>query len=167
MIMSSAETTIPPSEAASVRRSILVAATQAHAFAVFTAGFGSWWPLESHHIGLQPARSAVIEPRVGGRWFEQGIDGSECRWGRVLVWEPPARLVLCWQLSAEFRYDPELHTEIEIRFIAEAERSTRVELEHRGLEAYGEAAQRMRSAFDSENGWAGILQNYAAAAGGT
>lgn len=146
-----------------VVKSTVVRASAAHAFAVFTGKFGAWWPLDSHHIGEAAAATAIIEPRAGGRWFERGVDGRECDWGRVLAWEPPTRLLLQWQLDSEFAFDPKLHTEVEVRFIAEAADRTRVEIEHRLLERYGDQTERMRSAFDSERGWSGMLSCFAAA----
>ena len=92
------------------------------------------------------------------------MDGSECDWGRVLAWEPPHRLVLAWEISARWQHDATLRTEVEVRFIAEAPERTRLVLEHRLLERYGDQAATMRGIFDSENGWAGILQRYAAVA---
>jgi uncharacterized protein YndB with AHSA1/START domain len=148
-----------------VRKTIVVNVPQAHAFLVFTEKHGSWWPLASHHIGAQAAQTAILEPRAGGRWYERGVDGSECDWGRVLVWDPPQRLVLSWEIGADWKHDSSLSTEVEVRFIAEGPRTTRVELEHRDLERFGEKAQAMRSAFDSEGGWTGILQLFGAAAG--
>ena len=118
---------------APVRKTLQVKASQARAFEVFTAGFARWWPA-SHSIGKSPLKDAIMEPQVGGRWYERGEDGSECDWGRVLAWEPPARLVLSWQLSAQWKFDPDLRTEVEVRFIPEGDRLTRVEFEHRGLE---------------------------------
>jgi hypothetical protein len=85
---------------------VQVEAPQPHAFDVFTSRFGSWWPME-HHIGSEPAVDVIIEPRVGGRWFERAADGSECEWGRVLEWDAPERIVLAWQLNPEFDYDPD------------------------------------------------------------
>jgi len=104
------------------------------------------------------------EPRVGGRWYERGDDGSTCDWGRVLVWEPPSRLVLSWDVSADWQYDPELKTEIEIRFIAAGEDGTRVELEHRKLDRYGARREEMRRIFDSEGDWGRLLAMFAARA---
>jgi hypothetical protein len=148
----------------SARIEITVEAGQAHAFRVFTEQFATWWPLASHHIGAQPAATAVMEPRVGGRWFEEAADGTVCLWGKVRVWEPPARLVLVWQINADWTYDPSFETEIEVRFIADAVGRTRVELEHRGLEAFGARAGEMRSVFLSPGGWNGLLGAFAESA---
>lgn len=147
-----------------VRHSVTVQAPPDRAFAVFTAAMSSWWPLHSHTIGRQPATAAVIEPRTGGRWFERAADGSECDWGRVLAWEPPHRVVLSWEISSDWHHDPSINTEIEVRFHPEEPDGTRVELEHRGLEAYGDGAEQMRATFDSPGGWAGLLARFAAAA---
>jgi uncharacterized protein YndB with AHSA1/START domain len=148
-----------------VRKTVVVQAPQAHVFKVFVERHGAWWPLQSHHIGAQPAETAIIEPRAGGRWFERAGDGSECQWGEVLVWEPPHRVVLRWGIGADWKYDLALKTEVELRFVAESPHRTRVELEHRHLERYGDQAAAMRARFDSEGGWAGILQRFAQAAG--
>ncbi len=156
--------TNPPQTALSVNKSILVDAPQAHAFAVFTEQQGSWWPLATHHIGKAVAQTAVVEPRAGGRWFERGVDGSECDWGHVLVWEPPHRVVLGWEIDAEWRNDPSLKTEVEVRFVPVGPHSTRVELEHRHLESYAGKAEHMRAGLDSEGGWTQILKLFAAAA---
>ena len=96
-----------------VSRTITVACPRELAFRVFTERMASWWPLATHHIGAVPAATVVIEPRLGGRWFERGTDGSECPWGRVLAWEPPTRLALAWQISADWAYDAALETTIE------------------------------------------------------
>jgi uncharacterized protein YndB with AHSA1/START domain len=147
-----------------VRQSIVVQAPQERAFAVFTEGMGSWWPLDSHVIGEKPVADAVMEPRAGGRWFERSQSGSECDWGRVLAWEPPHRVVLAWEISPDWRYDPDIHTEVEVRFHAEGDGRTRVELEHRGLESFGERAQEMRGVFDSDGGWRMLLGRFAESA---
>jgi uncharacterized protein YndB with AHSA1/START domain len=139
-----------------VRKSITVEAPVAHVFRTFTARQNEWWP-RGHHIGGCEKFTAIVESRAGGRWFERGDDGSECDWGRVLVWEEPNRIVLAWNLNAEWRYDPNLHTEVEVRFTAETPRRTRVDLEHRGLENFGEKAAAMRDTFDSPDAWAGNL----------
>ena len=148
---------------APVRKTLLVKAGQVRAFEVFTTGMGRWWPA-SHSIGKSPQKDAVMEPRTGGRWFERGEDGTECDWGRVLVWEPPSRVVLAWQISAEWKFDPGLQTEVEVRFIAEGPKLTRVEFEHRNLERYGDKAEAVRKSISSDGGWPGLLAAYAAAA---
>jgi uncharacterized protein YndB with AHSA1/START domain len=148
-----------------VRKSVTVAAPLAIAFEVFTARIESWWPMATHKIGQADCAAVVMEPRAGGRWYERGTDGTECDWGRVLAWEPPHRVVLAWQLNAQFAFDPALHTEVEVRFSTIDARSTRVELEHRGLEAYGALAGRMAETFGSVEGWNGMLEHYAAVAG--
>ena len=148
---------------APVRKSVRVSAAPARAFEVFTAGFARWWP-RSHTIGKVPQKEAVIEPRAGGRWYERGEDGSECEWGKVLVWEPPTRVVLGWQLDPDFRFDPNVVTEVEVRFIAEGEGATRVELEHRNLERFGERGEVLREKVGSPNGWSKLLEEFAACA---
>ena len=149
-----------------VRKSITVEADQQRAFAVFTERHGAWWPA-AYHVGNVEYETAVIEPFAGGRWYERGVDGSESVWGHVLVWEPPRRLVLAWQISADWQFDAKLRTEIEVRFEPDGENRTRVELEHRHFDGFGARAAEMRAIFDSggvpgaPQGWAGILRAYA------
>lgn len=145
-----------------VSHTLTVEAPIERAFAVFTAGFASWWP-RSHHIGETDLVDAIIEPRPGGRWYERNADGSECDWGHVIAWEPPRRVLLAWQLDADWRYDPDLITEVDVRFEADGER-TRVTFEHRHLERMGERAEEVRRSVDSPEGWRGILAAYAEAA---
>jgi uncharacterized protein YndB with AHSA1/START domain len=147
---------------APVRKSIVVKAPQARAFEVFTARFGDWWP-KSHHIATADMADGIIEPREGGRWYEKGVDGSECDWGKVLKWEPPSRLVLSWHLNSKFQIDETVDSEVDVRFIAEGADLTRVELEHRIAAA---DAQGIRAAVDAPNGWTTLLSLYAEAAGG-
>jgi len=153
-------------EAGTVQRSITVDASQEHAFVVFTREMTSWWPIDSHHIGEKDMERAVMEEKAGGRWFERAGDGTECEWGRVLEWEPPDRVVLAWHLTADWQYDPNpaASSEIEVRFIAESATTTRVELEHRGLEVYGARADEVRAAIGGEGGWSGLLQRFKEAA---
>jgi uncharacterized protein YndB with AHSA1/START domain len=148
---------------APVRRSIAVKAAPDKAFTVFATRIGDWWP-RSHSIGKSPQADVRLEPKAGGRWYEIGTDGSECPWGHVIAWEPPLRLLLAWQIGANWQYDPTLVTEVEIRFTARPEGGTLVELEHRLLERYGEAAEAVRTNIDSEGGWAGILALFAGVA---
>ena len=148
----------------SVQKTIDVDAAQEVAWRVFTEKMGTWWPLAYYKIGKANALDAVIEPRVGGRWYERGDDGSTCQWGSVLAWEPPSRLVLSWDISADWHYDPTLNTEIEVQFNAEGSDRTRVELEHRHLDRYGARRDEMRRIFDSEGDWGKFLELFARAA---
>jgi uncharacterized protein YndB with AHSA1/START domain len=151
-------------DANSVRKVVSVQAPQLVAWRVFTEQMGVWWPLASYKIGKANAADAVIEPRVGGRWYERGDDGSMCQWGSVLTWEPPLRLVLSWDISADWQYDPTLNTEIELRFTADGSDRTRVELEHRHLDRYGARRDEMRAIFDTEGDWGRLLEAFARAA---
>jgi len=144
-----------------VRKSVTVAAPLAVAFEVFTAQIEAWWPMASHHIGEAACAAVVIEPRRGGRWFERGVDGSECDWGHVLHWDAPNRVTLMWQLSAQFKFDPSIETEVDVCFTALDAGTTRVDLEHRCLDAYGADAEAMRETFGSPNGWNGMLEHFA------
>src|SRR5262245_18039383 len=145
-----------------VRKEITVETSQTRAFNVVTQEHGALWPLATNHIGGAPAETAIIEPRAGGRWFERAADGTECDWGRVRVWDPPGRLVLSWQISASWKHDPALDTEVEVRFVALGPALTRVELEHRRLENFGADAEKMRATFDSDGAWIGLLRECAA-----
>lgn len=148
----------------SVRKVVLVQAPQTIAWRVFTEEMGTWWPLANYKIGSARAVDAVIEPFIGGRWYELGEDGSTCDWGEVLSWEPPSRLVLSWDIGADWKYDKNLKTEIELRFIVQDRDSTRVELEHRHLDRYGDRRDEMRRIFDTEGDWGRFLQLFADAA---
>ena len=149
-----------------VRKELLVEAGKAKAFHVFTAEFGRWWPLVSHHIGAKSAETAIIEPFVNGRWYERAMDGTECDWGRVLVWDPPSQIVLSWNISSSWRFDASLLTEVDVKFEMVTSERTRVVLEHRHLDRYGSDAEKMRTIFDDEGGWSGILRHYQAQAAG-
>src|SRR5262249_24481149 len=159
------EQTVRESDQANcLRKVVSVNASPEVSWRVFTEKMSTWWPLTTHKIGKANAVEAVMEPRVGGRWYERGDDGSTCDWGRVLSWEPHSRLVLSWQISADWQYDPNLKTEVEVRFISEGKDGTRVELEHRHLDRYGARRDEMRGIFDSEGGWSGLLASFARAA---
>jgi uncharacterized protein YndB with AHSA1/START domain len=148
----------------SVRKTINVEAAQEVAWRVFTEKMGTWWPLAYYKIGKANALDAVIEPHVGGRWYERGDDGSISQWGSVLAWEPPSRLVLSWDISADWQYDPTLKSELEVRFKADGSNRTRVELEHRCLDRFGTRRDEMRRIFDTEGDWGRFLQAFARAA---
>jgi uncharacterized protein YndB with AHSA1/START domain len=151
------------SEQAVVRKTVTVKASVEHAFQVFTEGYDSWWP-RTHHIGKAPMQKAIIETREGGRCYSTQTDGTECDWGRVLVWDPPRRLVLAWQITHEWGYEPELakSSEVDIRFTPESGGHTRVDLEHRHFERHGAGASSMRTAVDSPSGWGGLLDLFKA-----
>ena len=161
--MMTEQTMSSESDPNSVRKVVSVKASPAVAWRVFTEKMSTWWPLADYKIGKAKAVEAVIEPRAGGRWYERGEDGSTCDWGRVLAWEPDSRLVLSWDISADWQPDPTLKTEIEVRFIAEGKDGTRVELEHRHLDRYGARRDEMRRIFQTEGDWGRLLQMFARA----
>jgi uncharacterized protein YndB with AHSA1/START domain len=142
-----------------VRSMTTVAVSQQRAFEVFTAQFGDWWPKE-YSIGEADMADFIVEPKAGGRWYEVGVDGTECDTGRVSAFEPPERLVLAWHLDGHWQYDPdpEHASEVEVRFIAETPTSTRIELEHRGFERHGAGAQAVHDGVD--RGWSYCLELY-------
>ncbi len=144
-----------------VRKTITVEAPAAIAFRVFTDSMDRWWPRSGHHISPAGLKQAVLEGREGGRWYEVDINGTECDWGRVLEWDPPTRLVLAWQIDATWHYNPHLVTEVEIQFVAEGPDRTRVELEHRNLERFGDAMENIRAGLDL--GWHNLLAAFAQA----
>jgi uncharacterized protein YndB with AHSA1/START domain len=148
----------------SVRKVMSVRAPREVAWRVFTEQMGTWWPLTAYKIGKANAVDAIIEPHAGGRWYERGEDGSTCNWGSVLSWEPPSRLVLTWDITADWQYDPDLNTEIEVRFVAESNDVTRVELEHRKLDRYGPRRDEMRRIFETDGDWGRLLAMFAARA---
>lgn len=151
-----------------VAKAIVVEVPRVQAFEFFIRQ-EVWWPVRTHHLAEPPLETVILEPFEGGRWFERGHDGRECDWGTVLVWEPPRRIVVTWQVGPGWVHepDPTKASEIEVRFLAESQQRTRIELEHRHLERYGERAEQMRSILDGPGGAAGVLRAYAAQFGGT
>jgi uncharacterized protein YndB with AHSA1/START domain/uncharacterized damage-inducible protein DinB len=149
-------TTTP--QTSTVQRHVTVKAGLEHAFEVFTAGFDTWWP-RGHHIGKKPLQKAVIEPRAGGRCFGREADGTECQWGTVTTWEPPNQLVIAWQIDPNWQFDPDLlkASEVEVRFTAEPDGTTRVALEHRHLERHGKDFEKVRVGIAGPGGWGGLL----------
>jgi uncharacterized protein YndB with AHSA1/START domain len=146
----------------SVAASVEVEAPIERAFHVFTDDIGSWWD-PTHHILEGELESMVFEPRVGGHVYDRGTDGSECRWARVLVYEPPHRLVFSWDISTRWRLETDLETtsEVEVRFIAQGPDRTLVELEHRHLDRHGEGWEQMRAAVGSDGGWPAGMRAFA------
>ena len=147
---------------ASVRTQIVVEAPIERAFQVFTEDFGSFKPPEHNILGVDLAET-VFEPREGGHLYDRGVDGSECRWARVLAYEPPNRVVISWDINPQWQIETDLDktSEVEVRFIAEAPERTRVELEHRNLDRHGEGWEQERDGVGSEGGWPLYLRRFA------
>jgi uncharacterized protein YndB with AHSA1/START domain len=146
-----------------VRRQILVNAPISEAFKVFTERFGDFKPRE-HNLLQAAIAETVFEPRVGGHIYDRAVDGSECRWARILAFEPPNRVVFSWDISPRWQIETnaDLTSEVEVRFFAETPERTRVELEHRNLDRHGYGWESVRDGVDKEAGWALYLQRYAA-----
>jgi uncharacterized protein YndB with AHSA1/START domain len=151
-----------------VTTSIVVEAPLDTAFTVFTEDIASWWPPE-HHILQAPLAAMVFDPEVGGNVYDVGTDGSECRWARVLAYEPPQRVVFSWDISLEWQVetDPDKTSEVEVRFIPEGESRTRVELEHRHIHRHGDGWEAIRDAVGSPEGWGAGLRRFASQAAHT
>lgn len=145
-----------------IQRQIVVPATPERAFEVFTADMTRWWP-PKHHIGSAPIAEIMVEPHEGGRWYTRHEDGSETQTGHVVAWEPPHRLVLTWQINAQWSYDSTLITTVEIRFVEDAPGRTRVELVHRDLDRFGPEAERMHQVFSAPDAWPATLEAFAGA----
>ncbi len=148
---------VPP-----VKRYVIVEAPIERAFEVFTKEFGRFKPAEHNLLAVKIAET-IFEPRVGGYLYDRGIDGSECRWARVLAYEPPRRVLLGWNISPRWQIetDPDKCSEWEVRFIAETPQRTRVEIEHRKMERHGAGWESMRDGIGGEQGWPLYLQRYA------
>lgn len=152
-----------PTADTGVRKQIVVAAPVERAFNVFTEQFDRIKPREHNLLGVDIAET-VFEPRVGGHVYDRGVDGTICRWARVLTYEPPHRLIISWDISPRWQIetDPNRSSEVEVRFISEAPDRTRVELEHRHLDRHGAGWESEREAVDSEGGWTVYLQRFLA-----
>jgi uncharacterized protein YndB with AHSA1/START domain len=148
--------------AAPVTETIIVDAPIERAFETFTVDIGSWWPAGHHNLRAELAEM-VFEPREGGHIIDRGVDGTECRWARVLAYDPPTRVVFSWDIALDWTIetDPARTSEVEVRFVAEADARTRVELEHRGIERHGDGWESMHSAVGSPNGWLLGLESFA------
>ena len=146
----------------SVTASIVVEAPIERAFSVFTEGFGRFKPPEHNMLEAEIAET-VFEAREGGSIYDRGVDGSECRWARVLAFERPNRVVFSWDISPQWRpeTDPEKASEVEVRFVAEGPERTRVELEHRNLERHGAGWEGVRDGVAADGGWPLYLRRFA------
>ncbi|MFZ0972321.1 MAG: SRPBCC family protein [Solirubrobacteraceae bacterium] len=147
---------------ATVRRSIVVEAPIGVAFKVFTEQFDRIKPREHNLLSVE-IEETVFERRVGGYLYDRGVDGSECRWGRVLAYEPPHRLVISWDISPRWEVEADLErtSEVEVRFVAESEDRTRVQLEHRNLDRHGDDWPTLRDGIGGDGGWPLYLQRFA------
>ena len=154
--MSTQSTTAP------VRTQVVVEAPIRRAFDVFTQDMVSWWPAD-HHLLEGELAEMVFEARVGGRIYDRNADGGECTWARVLAYEPPDRLVFSWDITPQWQLetDPSRASEVEVRFVAETDARTRVELEHRALERHSDGWERMSEVVASPDGWPKTLESYA------
>jgi uncharacterized protein YndB with AHSA1/START domain len=151
-----------PASATSIRHEVVVEAPIERAFAVFTGDFGAFKPRDHNMLAVDIAET-VFEPRVGGHIFDRGVDGSECRWARVLAYEPPDRVVFSWDISPRWQIETDVDksSEVEVRFTAEGPERTRVELEHRNLDRHGDGWEAVREGVDSGDGWPLYLRRYA------
>jgi len=145
-----------------VRKSLRVRSNAERAFRVFTQEMDSWWP-RTHHIGNSPMKSVVVEPRTGGSIYTNQEDGTICRWGSVVAWEPPYRFVMAWQIDPTWKFEPYLSkcSEVELLFTPSDDGTTLVELEHRGLHKHGAGASKMREQINSAGGWGSLLALFA------
>ena len=145
-----------------VRKTIRVQAPPAHAFEVFTAGLTRWWPLDCG-IGPKPRTKVLMEPRLGGRWLEISDQGAETCVATITTWEPPHRVVMLWQVNAQWKPDPTMRSEVDVRFTADGPDRTMVELLHHKFETMGaEAGASMRK--DVDGGWLRHMEQFAAEA---
>ncbi len=150
-------------DAGVVRRHVVVEAPIEQAFSVFTGRFGDFKPAEHNLLGV-PIPETLFEPRVGGNIVDRGVDGSECRWARILAYDPPDRVVFSWDIGPTWQLeaDPDLTSEVEVRFISEGAERTRVELEHRPIDRHGPGWVDVRDGVDGGGGWPLYLTRYAA-----
>ncbi|HEV2363605.1 MAG TPA: SRPBCC family protein [Caulobacteraceae bacterium] len=144
---------------APIVKTLTLEAPPERAFQAFTASMGAWWP-RGQTVGAKPHQDVIMEPRVGGRWFERDAQGAETQWGKVLAWEPPGRVLLAWQLNSQWAYDPDFVTELELTFTPAGAGGTEVRLEHRNLERFGADAEKFAAQLGG--GWPKFLAEYAA-----
>jgi uncharacterized protein YndB with AHSA1/START domain len=149
-------------DTATIRREIVVQAPIERAFAVFTERFGDFKPRE-HNLLASPIAETVFEPRVGGNIVDRAEDGSECRWARILAFDPPDRVAFSWDISPQWRIetDPEQTSEVEVRFVAEGPDRTRLELEHRHIDRHGPGWESVAEGIGGDQGWPLYLSRFA------
>ena len=146
-----------------VRKQVVVDAPLERAFTRFTAGFGDFKPPDHNLLGVTHVET-VFEPRVGGNIYDRAEDGRECRWARILVYEPPTRVVFSWDIGPTWQFEPNQAntSEVEVRFVAEGADRTRVELEHRNIDRHGPGWEAVRDGVATDQGWLLYLDRYAA-----
>jgi uncharacterized protein YndB with AHSA1/START domain len=143
---------------APVRKQVFVKTPIAHAFEVFTSGLSRWWPT-THGVGRKPIQKVMLEPRLGGRWLEIAEDGTETPVATIIVWEPPHRFVMLWQINAQWKPDLAMKSEVDVRFTAEGPEATYVDLVHHKFETMGaEAGASLRK--DVDGGWPGLMARF-------
>jgi uncharacterized protein YndB with AHSA1/START domain len=144
-----------------VAHRVVVNAPIERAFAVFTERFGDFKPRE-HNLLDVPIAETVFEPRVGGHIYDRGVDGSECRWARILAYEPPHRVLFTWDIGPTWQLeaDPAKTSEVEVRFTAEPGDRTRVDLEHRHIDRHGPGWESVADGVDGDAGWPLYLDRY-------
>lgn len=150
-----------------IRKHVVVDAPLDRAFAAFTERFGDFKPAE-HNLLAAPIAETVFEPRVGGHIVDRAADGTECRWARVLAYEPPDRVVFSWDISPRWQIESDAAqtSEVEVRFVAETPQRTRVELEHRYLDRHGAGWKGVSDGVAGDGGWPLYLERYATLLGG-
>jgi hypothetical protein len=148
-------------DTSAITKSIVVECGLEHAFDVYANRMTEWWPLRTHSVSEQRAERVVMEGREGGELYELSADGERAHWAWVTTWQPPHLLVLAWKVNP----DAPAESEVEVRFTAESEHRTRVDVEHRNWELLGaERGTEARASYDE--GWDPVLELYAAAAAG-
>jgi uncharacterized protein YndB with AHSA1/START domain len=145
-----------------VRHQVVVDISIERAFAVFVEGFGDFKPPEHNLLGAEITETR-FEPKVGGHIYDRAADGSECRWARVLAYEPPDRVAFSWDISPQWQLeaDESNASEVEVRFVAETPERTRLELVHRHLDRHGSGWESLHEGVDGDAGWPLYLARYA------
>lgn len=148
-------------QSTTVRHEVTVDAPLERAFRVFTERFGDFKPRE-HNLLRVPIAATVFEPRVGGHIYDRGVDGSECRWARIVAYEPPDRVVFTWDIGPTWQVETDLErtSEVEVRFVGETAERTRVVLEHRHLDRHGDGWESVATGVDGDAGWPLYLTRY-------
>lgn len=152
----------PTAENTIVRKSVRVPIAIERAFSIFIEQMETWWPA-THHIAPHPFQTIIVEPRVGGRWYERDAEGNDCSWGFVRAWDPPHLVTLSWHLQEDWSFDinADHASDIDIRFTSEGSSATLVELTHYNLERHGQNYRDLRDKLDGPGAWVSILEAYA------